>query len=172
MATVAAEAGSDDEDAAPIPPHTAQSVARFGDFIKRRLSDIPRESINQALVTESRMWVGFVKRHSDTLSGQFFGAVRNGRFGNVMFQFEQLIQALLLGNLLRDRLKLKKVLKGACKFLLDRDTARSIIIALDRKHAVPSTATLTRHQLCGMVAFLRRYARYIARRSPPIHSEL
>jgi hypothetical protein len=146
-----------------VPLVNAGSVHSLSDFVRSLVAQVPCAARTHEVLTSSRKWLQFLERQEDTLSGKHMMAVKVGKFGNVGYNSEQLVRALVMTDMMRNRAKLRSMLKMAASYLLDEDAAREITAALDQQHAMPSASTLTRHQLCVVCAFMIRCARRLDR---------
>ena len=146
---------------APLPDHKANSIRQLQNFIRKLhgQSQGGGAGAGAAVTVETCMWLGFLDRHAQTLLGASLKPVK-GKFGNVAYRSEQLVKAMLMSCMLRDRAELRRALIAAASFFLDADTAREIKTSLQDTHSVPSAATLSRHQLCIAVAWMMRHRRW------------
>ena len=155
----AAEDEADDDDGAdilPLPEHNAHNALMLADFMKRLHHRVPEDQ-RAGLTTECRKWVRFVDQHAKDLSAADGMAAGITSFGNRKYKAEQLVKALLMGDMLRDRSKLRRLLIMAASYVLDgAEAARVTEILRKDKYVVPSPATLTRHQLTIISAWFLR----------------
>ena len=97
-----------------LPTHDGSNTGLLGSFIRglhKVVKLSPRYDV--ALTTEAAMWVRFLDQHRLNLANAAAEQtkVSTGRFGNKEYRTIQLVRALLMSDLLRDKAHLRHLLK-------------------------------------------------------------